>query len=247
MGKSKLNAYADFVMQQDESIGQILDRLDELKMSENTLVIFTSDNGCSPEADLEQLRQSGHDPTNGRRGAKADIFEGGHLVPTIIRWPNHIQPESISQARTCLTDIFATVADAAKLEIPESQAPDSFSWLPIFRDPASAQVRESVVHHSINGSFAIRHGDDKLIFAPDSGGWSMPRPDSKRKLEPALQLYNLKTDPAELQNLADSEPDKVKKLSRMMESLIELGRSTAGPPLSNDVPVNLYRYAERRD
>jgi arylsulfatase A len=247
IGKSKISPYADFVMQQDEAIGQILDKLDQLNLSENTMVVFTSDNGCSPEADFEQLRKLGHDPSNGRRGAKADIFEGGHLVPTIVRWPAMIQAGQIAKQTTCLTDIFATVAEAASLAIPLDQAPDSYSWLPIFRDPSISKVRDTIVHHSINGTFAIRCEDYKLIFAPDSGGWSPPRPIALSKSEQDIQLYNLREDPKESSNLSEIEAVQVKKLSRIMESLIDKGRSTAGPPLTNDVPVKLYRYAKRRD
>jgi arylsulfatase A len=245
--KSNINPYADFVMQQDGAVGKILDALNCANLSDNTLVVFTSDNGCSPEVDFAQLKKMGHDPSNTRRGAKSDIFEGGHLVPTIVRWPGRIPANSLSAQTMCLTDLMATLADVADAQLPEHAGPDSFSWLPIFENPDSGPIRSSTVHHSINGSFAIRSGPYKLIFCGDSGGWSQPQPDSKKDPESDMQLYNLESDPGESHNLFSSELDKAKKLSKEMESLIENGRSNAGPRLSNDVEVNLWRYAKRPD
>ncbi len=243
--KSGINPYADFVMQQDAAVGQILDALERSNLGRNTLVVFTSDNGCSPEADFEKLKLAGHDPSNNRRGMKSDIFEGGHLVPTIVRWPNRIQPDSVSSQTTCLTDLMATLADVVHSKLPDDAGPDSFSWRELFDDPQSPPIRPATVHHAINGSFAIRSGPYKLIFCGDSGGWSQPRPGAKNPPINDMQLYNLEADPAESNNLIAMEPDKVKKLSLMMESLIENGRSNTGPKLGNDVEVNLWRYAKR--
>ena len=155
-GKSGLNPYADFVMQQDECIGRILIALEKCNLDKETIVFFTSDNGCSPQADLPKLREMGHDACRPFRGHKADIFEGGHRVPMIVRWPGVIAPNTTATQTVCLTDLFATVADSIGVPLPADSAPDSFSWVSLFKNPSAPQVRPSTIHHSINGSFAIR-------------------------------------------------------------------------------------------
>ena len=110
-GRSRLNPYADFVMQVDHAVDQVLANLDRLGLTEETLVIFASDNGCAPAANYPELLALGHDPSSGFRGTKADIFEGGHRVPFVVRWPGQVAPGSISDQVICTTDLFATVAD----------------------------------------------------------------------------------------------------------------------------------------
>ncbi len=236
-GKSGLNPYADFVMQQDDCVGQVLAALDRLKLSENTLVFFTSDNGCSPQADLPALRAKGHDPCYPFRGHKADIFEGGHRVPMIVRWPGVVSPGSHAQQTVCLVDLMATLAEATSLTLPSEAAPDSFSWMSILKNAEAPQVRSETIHHSINGSFAIRSGDYKLCFCADSGGWSDPKPAAKGKRREGVQLFNLKDDLKETENLADKQPALVQSLTQRMREIIDNGRSTPGAKLKNDVKV----------
>ncbi len=244
-GKSSLNPYADFVMQQDDCIGQILNALDQSKLAQDTIVFFTSDNGCSPEADLPRLREMGHDPCRPYRGHKADIYEGGHRVPMIVRWPGVIAPNSTTSLTVCLTDLFATVADAIGTPMPVDSGPDSFSWIAVFRNSAALPIRPSTIHHSINGSFAIRKGRYKLCFCPDSGGWSDPKPKPKPNLDVGLQLFDLEQDLLETKNLVNDLPLVVDELVKDMEYCIEHGRSTPGRKLSNDVPVELWKHARR--
>lgn len=244
-GRSGLNSYADFVMQQDESIGQILHALERCKLSENTIVFLASDNGCSPQADLPSLRAKGHNPCAPYRGHKADIYEGGHRVPLIVSWPGVVNAGSSADQTVCLVDLLATVADLTNSPLPAEAAGDSFSLLPVLEDPNAAAVRPSTVHHSINGSFAIRQGDYKLCFCSDSGGWSDPRPLGKVNAHATLQLFNLREDIAETKNLASEQPELVLSLTREMEAIISRGRSTPGPDLSNDVPVRLWNRAQR--
>lgn len=244
-GKSGLNPYADFVMQQDACVGRILEALERLKLDGETIVFFTSDNGCSPQADLPALRAKGHDPCRPYRGHKADIFEGGHRIPMLVRWPGVAKPGSTVTQTVCLTDLMATVAAIVDLSLPAEAAPDSFSWLPILKDPTAQPVRETTVHHSINGSFAIRKGRYKLCFCADSGGWSDPKPVGENKFSSGLQLYDLEKDIAETTNIADDHPEAVLELSRLMEDCIARGRSTAGPKLANDVPVDLWKRIDR--
>jgi arylsulfatase A-like enzyme len=239
-GKSGLNAYADFVMQTDAAVGAVLDALEKAGLSEQTLVIATSDNGCSPQARLEQLRGKGHDPCNGWRGTKADIWEGGHRVPLIVRWPGKVKPGTASDALVCLTDFMATCADLTGAKLPASAGEDSVSFLPVLRGEAGA--RTTLVSHSIAGHFAIRSGNMKLCLTPGSGGWSVPKPGSAEEKElPDAQLYDLAADPAEARNLIVEQPDKVKELTALLEKYVAEGRSTPGERQKNTVGVKIRK------
>lgn len=238
-GKSQLNPYGDFVMQTDDAIGQILHALDELQLAENTLVIFTSDNGCSPQADFEELASYGHDPSHVFRGHKADIYEGGHRVPFIARWPSGLPAGAKCDALIGLQDTLATCADLLDVDLPEEVGVDSLSWLPrVTRGGGDGPVRESLVHHSIDGSFAIRRAHWKLCLCPGSGGWSAPRPGAPGTADlPPVQLFDLTGDVAEAHNVADEHPELVRQLTDELRELIERGRSTPGAAQSNTVEV----------
>ncbi len=239
-GKSGLNPYGDFVMMIDGFMGQLSKTIKDAGIEENTIVIFTSDNGCSPRANFEELIAKGHNPSYIFRGHKADIFEGGHRVPFIVKWPKQIERGSISDKTICLTDLMATAASIVNFELDENMAEDSYDLLPLFKNPESGVYsREATVHHSINGSFAIRKGDWKLALCPDSGGWSYPRPgrDTTDHL-PQLQLYNLKNDPGEQQNLVAKNPEKSDELKQILRDYIKNGRSTPGNNQENDEVEN---------
>jgi len=176
-GKSGTNAYGDFCLQVDDVVGRIVSTLDRLGQSENTIIMFASDNGCSPTADFEELAAVGHNPNYVFRGHKADIYEGGHRIPLIVRWPGRIRPGSVTDETVCLVDLLATCADILGVELPDNAGEDSVSNLPIWDGSSlDASVREATVHHSFNGSFSIRKGKWKLEMCPGSGGWSYPRP-----------------------------------------------------------------------
>jgi arylsulfatase A len=229
LGKSGLNAYGDFVMQTDAAVGQLLDTLDKTGLATNTLVIFASDNGCSPEAKFPELLAQGHRPSGMFRGAKADLFEGGHRIPLLVRWPARIAPGTISDQLVCLNDFFATCADVLGVPPPRNAAEDSVSFLPALEGRARLPLREALVHHSINGSFAIRQGKWKLLLAPDSGGWSAPRPGSaEAKTLPPVQLYDLSRDIGETNNLANAHPEIVTRLNALLDMYVAEGRTT--PP-----------------
>lgn len=240
LGKSGLNPYADFVMQIDDFMGTLLATLKETGVSENTLVIFTSDNGCSPEADFQLLGEKGHDPSAIFRGHKADIFEGGHRVPFIVRWPSKIERGMVSKETICTTDLLATCADLIDTELKENEGEDSFSLLPLlFEESKMEYKREFTIHSSIDGSFAIRRGNYKLIMAPGSGGWSFPKPtDPEIKSLPPSQLYDLSLDPEEQNNLDTDKPEIVDELKRVLWETIENGRSTPGKIQSNEPNFN---------
>ena len=244
-GKSGLNFYADFVMQTDAAIGQLLAELDKQALAENTLVIVTSDNGCSPQADFPALLAKGHNPSYEFRGHKADIFDGGHRVPFLVRWPARVKAGTLSQQLLCLTDFMATAADIAGAKLPDTAAEDSVSFLPALLGTAKASLREAVVHHSINGSFAIRQGNWKLELCRDSGGWSDPRPGTpKATALPPVQLFDLDKDIGEQINVQDKHPEVVARLTKLLEKYVADGRSTPGTPQQNAVPIQIVKTAK---
>lgn len=241
-GKSGISLYADFVMETDDALGQIMRVTEETGIAKDTLIIVTSDNGCSPSADYPKLLAAGHNPSYNMRGHKADIFDGGHRVPFIVRWPAKVKAGQTSAQLVCLTDFMATAAEVAGATLPENAAEDSFSILPALLGESGKPVRQSVIHHSINGSFALREGDWKLELCAGSGGWSDPRPGSPgEKGLPDTQLYNLRADIAEKDNLQSSEPEVVRKMTAALEKIVSDGRSTPGAPQQNAVPVVLRK------
>jgi arylsulfatase A len=241
-GKSGLNPYADFVMQTDAAIGQVLDALDKNGLAENTLLVITSDNGCSPRAEFEELVTKGHNPSYVFRGHKADIYEGGHRIPFMVRWPPRVKSGTTSDQTTCLTDFTATCAEILGVRLPADAAEDSVSMLPALLGTATKPLREATVHHSINGSFAIRQGNWKLCFCPGSGGWSAPRPDrDDTSGMPTLQLFDLAADIGEKNNVAADNAAIVQRLTRLLKKYVAEGRSTPGPAQRNAVAVDFHR------
>ena len=235
-GKSGLNEWGDFVLQVDWTVGQVLKALKQKGLEDNTLIILTSDNGATPGADFAFLEKSGHDPSYIFRGHKADIFEGGHRIPFIAKWPGKIKSGSKSDETICLTDLMATAADIVDYKLPDNTGEDSVSILPaLLSEKYKKPLREATVHHSINGSFSIRRGEWKLELCPGSGGWSDPQPNTEQaKALPEVQLYNLKKDIAETTNLQDKFPEKVKELTDLLQSYVDRGRSTPGKEQAND-------------
>jgi len=238
--KSGVNPYADFVMQIDAFMGELTATVKEAGIEENTIVIFTSDNGCSPQADFKLLKEKGHNPSAVYRGHKADIFEGGHRVPFIVKWPAKVKLGSISNETICTTDLLATCSEIVDDKLQDNAGEDSFSLLPLLIDESKNKFkRQSTIHSSINGSFAIRKGDYKLIMAPGSGGWSMPKPNSEEaKGLPKMQLYNLALDKGETDNIYDSNLEKALELKALLTKQIMEGRSTEGSHQLNDATTN---------
>lgn len=236
-GKSKTNEYGDFCLQVDDTVGRVMQALERNGMTEDTIVIFTADNGCSPMADFEELAQFNHNPSYVFRGHKADIFEGGHRIPFVIRWPETIKAGTTTDQTFCLTDLTATMADITGFDLPDDAAEDSVSNLPIWDGSATEPVREAVVHHSINGSFSIRQGKWKLEMCPDSGGWSDPKPKSEEAAsQPPIQLYDLSTDIGETTNVQHEHPDIVQTLTALLSKYVIEGRSTPGQKQANTGP-----------
>ncbi len=246
-GKSGLGDYGDFVMQTDAVVGDVLEALDRAGLTDNTLVFFTADNGCSPAAKTEELEKKGHFASAQFRGYKADIWEGGHRVPFLVRWPNKIKAGSLSQQTICHVDLIATCADILGVKLPETAGEDSVSILPALMGTDKTRIREAVVHHSIDGMFAIRQGKWKLEFCSGSGGWGSPKdPEATQNGLPDVQLYDLSTDVAEAKNLQAENPEVVSRLTRLLEQYVANGRSTPGIPLANDVAISLEKTGKKK-
>lgn len=253
-GKSGLGLYGDWVMQTDAVVGEVLRSLDSQGQAGNTLMVFASDNGFAPyigvDHDAENQRMGrvkefeakGHFPSGPYRGYKSDIWEGGHRVPFIARWPGVVKAGSRSDQVICHTDLMATCAEITGAGIPADAGEDSVSILPALEGRAAKPLREATVHHSIEGKFAIRQGRWKLALCPGSGGWTEPndRTAAKQGL-PEVQLYDLAADPAERNNVQHREPKQVARLTALLEHKIRQGRSTPGPAQANDVPVDLWK------
>lgn len=248
LGMSNTNFYGDFVLQVDHVVGRIMQVLEQVGLEDNTIVIFTSDNGCSPKANFAELKRVGHHPSYIFRGHKADIYEGGHRVPFIVRWPGHVARSRVSDEIICTTDFMATVADIAGTSLPDDAAEDSYSFLPalVETDP-DGPVREAIVHHSIHGRFAIRKGDWKLILWPGSGGWSYPATEKDMEGMPEFQLYNLNEDPSEKHNRVDTHAEKVAELASLLLRYIDEGRSTPGKAQVNEGMSDWAQLSQMRD
>jgi len=243
-GRSGLGEYGDFVMQTDGGVGEIMAALKKNDLVENTLVIFSSDNGCSKAANIPHLKKQGHLVSAGMRGSKADLWDGGHRVPFIARWPKKIKAGSTSDQLICLVDLFATSAAIVKTTAPAGSAEDSVSFLPAFSGEPIESTRAGVIHHSISGHFGYRQGKWKLLLAKGSGGWSSPTEREMPEDATKGQLYDLEKDPAETTNLYETHPEVVAKLLAQLETDIKSGRSTKGVESKNDTDnIQLWKSA----
>ena len=228
-GKSKAGAYGDFVYEVDHACGQLLEAVKKSGGEQKTVVIFSADNGPEKYA-YARDQKFDHWSAEPFRGLKRDIYEGGHHVPFIVRWPGKTKPGSVSDALVSQVDIMATIAAALQFELPDTDAAeDSHDLLPIIEGKRDA-VRSSHVHNTRSGQYAIREGDWVLVAAPDgyvSGrnqAWEKKRnypPDNRNPSE----LYNLKSDPGQKQNVASEHPKKVLALRELLHEIREQGHS----------------------
>lgn len=241
-GKSGLSDYGDYVMETDWAVGEIMNALDSAGITDKTLVIFTSDNGCSPAANTKKLEALGHFASGPYRGYKADIWEGGHRIPFLMRWPNAIKSKTISEQTICFTDFMATAAAIVNKPLPANAGEDSYSMLPYITAKSKGLIRPATVHHSIEGNFAIREGKWKLEFCPGSGGWAVPKnAEASKAGDPIIQLYDLSKDIHEKNNLQASYPAICKRLTALLLKYVEEGRSTPGNSQKNDAEVDIWK------
>lgn len=235
-GKSGISGVADLMMETDWAVGEIMAVLEREGMAENTLLIFTTDNGHCPYTGLEPFERVGHRVSGPLRGYKGDVWEGGHRVPFLARWPQVIPAGTECMELLSLADLMATCAAISGASIPEESAEDSFNALPLFRAEGESE-RPSAVIHSAFGKFGLLKDHWKLSLCPHSGGpWNPePEPDSL----PFYQLHDLRVDIGERHNLAQDQPEVVENLISELEQMVKEGRSTPGSSLKNDVePVN---------
>lgn len=227
-GRSRAGYYGDFVAQVDATVGRLLDVLDEMKLADNTLVVFTSDNGAHwLPGDIDQWD---HRANADWRGQKADIWEGGHRVPFIVRWPGVARAGSVSNQLVCLTDVIATLAELVDEKLPAGAGEDSFSFLSVLENRSPTRPRrEAIVHHSSDGSFAIRQGNWKLALKLGSHGFSEPKHEEAKPDGPQGQLYDLADDPREQNNRWLAEPQIVERLGRLLADYQDRGYSRPQP------------------
>ncbi len=233
-GLSQAGEYGDFVVETDAFVGAVLETLDRTGLTDNTLVIFTSDNGglyhwwkaeetddlkhYQPSRRGQEMKDFGHQGNAHLRGTKADIWDGGHRVPFIVRWPGKTPAGAVSHELIELTDLLATCAAIVGQDLPEDAGEDSRNALPaLLAERAEKPVRDYAVHHSLWGVFAIRQGPWKMIPHRGSGGFTRPRDiDPEKEGGPAGQLYNLAKDPSETVNLWEKRPEVVARLEKLL-------------------------------
>ena len=228
VGKTELGPYGDFVHQVDATVGMVLKALEESGKAENTLVIFTSDNGSfmyrrgeKEGHHLSDQKDQGYRPKDHTanfhwRGTKADVWEGGHRVPFFVRWPEKIKAGGKVADVVCLTDILATVADAIGEELPEEAGEDSYSFLSRLVKEREESKRPGVINHSASGMFAIRRGPWKLVLGNGSGGREQPK---GKAFEKPYELYHLGDDPGESRNSIEKEAGIAKELEAEFEKI----------------------------
>jgi len=233
-GKSGIASIADFVMETDWSVGQVIQAIDDAGLSDNTIVIFTADNGHSHCTGWDKLIAAEHLPSGPYRGHKGDVWEGGHRVPLIVRWPDKVAPDSRSDAMICLTDVYATCAEVLGRDLPDGCAQDSFSFLGAATRIGNPKrpSRSTMVNHSNFGEFAYRRDNWKLVYRL-----------SKRNLEASrgkptvAELYDLSKDIGEASDLALKRSEKVTELTAELDDLIRSGASRPGAVGRNDCEV----------
>jgi arylsulfatase A len=231
-GRTKVGPHGDFIHQLDHIVGELLLTLQKLGVADNTLVIFSSDNGPETTSVVRMRADHQHDGARPWRGVKRDQWEGGHRVPLIASWKGRIAPNSSSTQTVCLTDILATCAAITGTNLPENAGEDSVNILPaLLGQDGGKPIREYTLHQTINLSLAIRQGKWKYLDHRGSGGNGYEKGELKPFALPdneptaAGQLYNLETDPGETKNLYFEQPEVVKKLKALLEASKTSGRS----------------------
>ncbi|OHB64153.1 MAG: hypothetical protein A2Y76_04095 [Planctomycetes bacterium RBG_13_60_9] len=210
--------YGDWLYQGDAMLGQILEALERNHLADNTLVIAASDNGAEHRA-YAPLRES-----------KRSIYEGGHRVPFVVRWPGKVKPGSVNDHTICLNDLMATAAEIVGAKLPDNAGEDSVSLVSEFLGTGKGPARAATVHQSMAGDFAIRQGDWKLIYFKDG----------------RRALYHLPSDLSETKDVLVENPEIVARLTKLMQGYLDNGRSTPGAAQSNELP-NGWRQVLQTD
>jgi arylsulfatase A-like enzyme len=228
-GSSKAGDYGDYVVEVDWVVGNIVKSLKEKGLYDNTLLIFTSDNGSFANMPMYGVTEFNHKVNKNLKGGKTDIWEGGHRVPFIATWPKAVKSHQVYRGAVSTTDVFATVADVLNVKYPDSAGEDSWSFLPALKGVSADKFKgQARIFHSINGTFAIRKGKWKLVTGKGSGG----RGKGVKTSLPG-QLYDLENDLEEKNNLFASYPEVVKNLAKELETIVKNGRTTPGKKQRN--------------
>ena len=240
-GKSGIAPIADFVMETDWSAGQVINAIDKAGIADDTIVIFTADNGHSHYTGWEKLVAAGHMPSGPYRGHKGDIWEGGHRIPLVVRWPKHIQAGTSSNQMVSLTDIFATCAEIVGSDVPSDGAEDSLSFMPSMLGKPIDVRRTTVVNHSNHGEFAYRDGPWKLVFK--MSGRPMQQ---SRGMKTIAELYNLDWDISEQKDLSKERPEVMQRMTDALKELVERGTSRVDQKAANDTVVRFDTIQTKR-
>lgn len=223
VGKSKANGFGDFVVQTDDTVGRVLKALKDHGFDENTLVIFSADNGPEHYA-YDRLKNFEHRSSGPLRGVKRDIWEGGHRVPTIIRWPGTVPANKVNDGLISQIDFYATIANVVGAEIPSGSAEDSYDQLAMIRGEGPSR-RDTLVHNTNANGYALRHGDWVLVAAKTGAVSKVPEwfdeANGYTKNVHEGELYNLRNDLAQKNNLYAQEPDKVSELREKLKQIRE--------------------------
>lgn len=246
-GRSGLGPYGDYVMETDWSVGQVMQAIQQAGLRDNTIVMLASDNGCAPYINVHGLEQRGHYPSAWFRGYKSDIWDGGHRIPYLVRWPGVVQLGSTCSQTVELTDLMATIADILGVRLPPATGEDSVSLLPLLKG-ADRAVHHENIYHSIDGNFAIQEDKWKLELCSGSGGWEHPKnKEANADGLPPVQLYDMQTDIGETTNLEAAHPDIVVRLLKDLKTCVADGRSTPGHQEHNDAAINLWKQPATPD
>jgi arylsulfatase A len=218
-GKSSIKTYGDFIMNIDHVVGKVTETLKKLNVDDNTIIIFSSDNGAYwPQSEIELQN---HNSNWGARGQKADVWDGGHRIPLIIKWPEAIKNPVAYDHLINLTDLFATFSDLTEQKQRKGSGEDSFSFLHVLQGNSTKITRKSMIHESPGGLYGIRMDGWKFINGLGSGGFTAPRKMKEKTGGPAGQLYHIKSDSLESKNLYLQHPDIVKKLQNELNKEVE--------------------------
>jgi len=247
-GSTNAGPRGDFVNELDVIVGRVLDLVEELGIDENTLIMFSSDNGAET-VHVDWMREDhGHDASGGWRGMKRDAWEGGHRVPFIARWPGKIPNGLVSSQMTNITDVFATVASVIGYKLNDEDATDSFDMLPVMLGVQEdyESVRPHLLTQSFRGEFQIRKGNWKYLDHTGSGGNNYEKGFLKKYAIAETvgnapgQLYDLSNDPGETTNLYSAKEEKRVELQELLEHLKLSGRSAP----KNRQPIGIEKVKE---
>jgi len=227
-GRSEAGPYGDFVVETDDVVGRLIKALKETGQWDNTVVFFSADNGPEKYA-YARDQKFGHWSSSPFRGLKRDIYEGGHHVPYMIKWPGITQAGKVSDALVSQIDFFATVADAVGYDLPDNQAEDSHNLMPLLKGEKKS-VRTTHIHNTRANSFAIRDGD--WVLVADKNGYMSGRNAAWEKKhgykaddKSPAELYHLTEDVGQRHNVASAHPDRVKEMKALLTKIREQGHS----------------------